>query len=561
MVKALTGAEPDRLAEERRRGLSIELGYVWTSLPGVGEVAFVDVPGHEKFLRTMLSGIGPVPAVLFVVAADDPWMPQAAEHLAALDALGVAHGVVAVTRADLADPAPMMARARAEVDRTSLRGAPVLAVSGATGLGIDELRQALEDLVTGLPAPPPDADVRLWADRMFHIRGSGTVLTGTLSAGTITVGDRLATTGGTVRVRGVQALDQDRQSVSGVARVALNLAADDRVELARDSVLFTPDRWHVTDTVDVRLVGDEEPPEKPALHIGALAVPVRVRSFDATHARLTLERPLPLRIGDRALLRDPGSRQVWGLTVLDPSPPRLRRRGAGTRRGLELAKASGEATLAEELDRRGIASTDLLRRLGVPVPPDAGPWLIGERAAALVQERMASVVRTYDEQHPLAPGMPVPAVARALGLPSPDLVPALVSSPLRLEGGKVLSAPARVGLPDDIERALAAVEVDLAEAPFVAPTADRMRELGLHRKAIAVASRADRLLDLGEGIVLLPGADALAVGWLGELSQPFTTSQARVRLGTSRRVVLPLLAHLDRRGLTVRHEDDRRSVR
>ena len=151
LVEALTGANPDRLAEERRRGLTIELGYCWTSWPEVGEVAFVDVPGHERFLTTMLSGVGPVPAALFVVAADDPWMPQAAEHLAALDALGVRHAVVAVTRADLADPGPAAARAAAEVARTSLAGAPVIAVSAHTGTGLDDLRAALGPDHQGLP--------------------------------------------------------------------------------------------------------------------------------------------------------------------------------------------------------------------------------------------------------------------------------------------------------------------------------------------------------------------------------------------------------------------------
>src|SRR3954468_7750968 len=140
LVRALTGQDPDRLEEERRRGLSVQLGYRWTDLPGAGEVAFVDVPGHERFVPTMLSGIGPVPAVLFVVAADDPWMPQAAEHLAALDALGVTHGVVAGTRSDLADPGPASRRAAEEIMRTSLAGSPVVAVSGRTGAGLPQLR-------------------------------------------------------------------------------------------------------------------------------------------------------------------------------------------------------------------------------------------------------------------------------------------------------------------------------------------------------------------------------------------------------------------------------------
>ena len=143
LVEALTGQQPDRLADERRRGLSIELGYCWTRLAGVGDVAFVDVPGHERFVTTMLAGVGPVPAAMLVVAADDPWMPQAAEHLAALDALDVRHGVLVVTRADLADPAPALARARAELASTSLRDAPAVVVSGRTGQGLPELRAAL----------------------------------------------------------------------------------------------------------------------------------------------------------------------------------------------------------------------------------------------------------------------------------------------------------------------------------------------------------------------------------------------------------------------------------
>ncbi|WP_416955009.1 L-seryl-tRNA(Sec) selenium transferase [Nocardioides sp. T5] len=210
LVRALTGTDPDRLAEERRRGLTIEPGYAWTSWPDggdVGDVAFVDVPGHERFLTTMLAGIGPVPAALLVVAADDPWMPQAAEHLAALDALGVGHGVVAVTRSDLADPAPAMARAAAEVSRTSLAGAPVVAVSARTGAGLDDLRAALTTMLAALPAPAADVDVRLWVDRRFTVRGAGTVVTATLPAGTVRVGDTLADGERLVRVRGLQALD------------------------------------------------------------------------------------------------------------------------------------------------------------------------------------------------------------------------------------------------------------------------------------------------------------------------------------------------------------------
>ncbi|HET9859006.1 MAG TPA: SelB C-terminal domain-containing protein [Nocardioidaceae bacterium] len=600
LVRALTGTDPDRLEEERRRGLSIQLGYCWTGLPEVGQVAFVDVPGHERFVATMLSGIGSVPAVLFVVAADDPWMPQATEHLAALDALGVSRGVLAVTRSDLADPAPALARARAELARTSLRDAPAVAVSGHTGTGLEELRGHLVELVRSLPAPDPAADVRLWLDRSFHVNGAGTVVTGTLPAGRISVGDTLevgAPGTGAVRVRGVQALGEPVESAVGVARVALNLTGPGVESLDRDGVLVAPDAWRFTDVVDVRLAAGAGPsgpgrrtagnsarlngensapqrgkgrvstgvPGEGLLHIGATAVGVRCRPLDRGHARLTLERPLPLRIGDRALLRDPGNRAVWGLTVLDPAPAPLRRRGAATALARDLAGLDGTPTLDRELARRGQVQLSTLSRLGVDVRDAdragvvAGDWLLSPAHAEELRGRLTELVTVHDREHPMEHGIPVAAVAQSLGLPTRDLVAPLVSGQLRVVDGRVTGGRAAV-LPDGLERALAALEDDLAGAPFAAPTADRLRELHLDTRAVAAAARAGRLLRVADGIVLLPGADELAVTWLEELPQPFTTSQARVRLGTSRRVVLPLLDHLDRSGRTRRLPDDRRTL-
>ena len=373
LVQALTGTDPDRLEEEHRRGLTIQLGYCWTELAGVGDVAFVDVPGHERFVATMLSGIGPVPAVMFVVAADDPWMPQAAEHLAALDALGVTHGVVAVTRSDLTDPGPAARRAAEELARTSLAGSAVVPVSGRTGQGLDELRSALATMVAAVPAPDPAADVRLWVDRRFTVRGAGTVVTGTLPAGTVRRGDVLEYDGRPVRVRGVESLERPVESAHGVARVALNLVGDDLADLDRGDPLLTPGAWHHTDVVDVRLRSRDgsAPPERPLLHIGATSVGTHCRPLGDDLVRLTLDRRLPLRIGDRALLRDPGDRRIWGLRVLDPAPPRLDRRGAAARRAATLAGHSGGPDLVGEVSRRELVEADLLRRLGVPLEPAA----------------------------------------------------------------------------------------------------------------------------------------------------------------------------------------------
>jgi selenocysteine-specific elongation factor len=572
LVRALTGRDPDRLDEEHRRGLSIELGYVWTELPPVGEVAFVDVPGHERFISTMLSGIGPVPAVLLVVAADDPWMPQAAEHLAALDALGVAHGVVAVSRADLADPSPAVARAEAEVATTSLRGAPVVPVSGRTGEGLDELREHLVALVEQLPVPDPEADVRLWVDRRFTVKGAGTVVTGTLPAGTVRVGDTLAAGPATLRVRGVQSLERSHPSVTGTARVALNVVGDDLDGLERGSVLTTPGAWHDTDLVDVRLTrggagAAATPPERPLLHVGATSVAAHCRPLADDLVRLRLEHPLPLRLGDRALLRDPGSRRIWGARVLDPDPPPLRRRGAADQRARSLAGVDGPDP-AGEVARRGLVEARRLTRFGVPLDDHAlevagvvraDGWLLSRKRADDAAAEVSRLVTEHERSSPLDPELPLAVLGERLGLPSPNLVRAVVRPPLRVEAGRVTSRRAVV-LPDGVRRAVEAVRADLEAQPFAAPDANRLREVGLDDRGAAAAAKAGLLLRPAPGIVLLPGSDRLAADRLADLPQPFTTSEARVRLGTSRRVVLPLLAHLDRVGLTRRLPDDRRTV-
>lgn len=568
LVRALTGTDPDRLEEERRRGLSIQLGYAWTDLPPVGDVAFVDVPGHERFVSTMLAGVGPVPAVLLVVAADDPWMPQAAEHLAALDALGVEHAVVAVTRSDLADPGPAAARGSAEVGRTSLRGAPVVAVSSRTGVGLAELRSRLVTMLRALPPPDPAADVRLWVDRRFTISGAGTVVTGTLPAGTVSRGDSLSIGAGParVRVRGVQSLGTTVESVSGVARVALNVVGADLDLLEATGTLTTPDSHRSTTVVDVRVTGDVAAlPTSPILHVGALSTIVRCRPLAGPMVRLTTEQPLPLRVGDRALLRDPGSRRVWGVRVLDPLPPELRRRGAARERAAALASLSGEPALVPEVESRQVVDRGTLRRLGVPLHPvpsdllSVGAWFVSAARAQEAVTEIHRVVGEHDRAHPLDPGVPVGVLAEHLDLPTSELVEALVRPPLRVSGGRVLAVDTAT-LPSDLEDALRALAGDLAENPFAAPTADRLRELGLDARRVAAAVRVRRLLRVADGIVLLPGADRLAAESLTALPQPFTASEARSRLGTSRRVVLPLLEHLDRLGLTRRLPDDRRLV-
>ncbi|MFC5815867.1 selenocysteine-specific translation elongation factor [Nonomuraea harbinensis] len=723
LLRALTGMEPDRWEEERRRGLTLDLGFVWTD-----GLAFVDVPGHERFIGNMLSGVGPAPAVLFVVAADDGWAVQSEEHLRIVDALGITTGVLAVTRADLADPGPVLAACRERLRGTGLDGIPAIAVSAVRGDGLAELRAALSALPE--PEPSPDADVRLWIDRVFTVEGRGTVVTGTLGAGTIRTGDRLMAGREPVRVRGLHSLGTARDEVRGPARVAVNLrgAATPR----RGDALLTPDRWLEVTQADVRLSPATDVPHHAIWHIGTSATPARIRpltapsprtvrnhppgasahdlqnsprvsvgdvqdhpyggavrdlrdrpsggvardlqghppgvsardlqdhppggsardlqghppgvaardlqdhsrgvvardlrdhppgaaardvqdsaeasgrdprdrspgdlglgagnrlladgaggrSFggDAVHVtldraygresvldrayggdtvRVTLERPLPLRIGDRALLRDPGSRRVWGVTVLDVRPPALRRRGAARRRAEELAALDGFPDGEAELRRRGIARLDELAAMGAPVTaePVAGAWVADPEHWESLRARLVEVVTAHAEASPHDPGMSAEEVRQALGLPDRSLVDALAErTPLGRSRGRLTAAPPE--LAPGVER----LRRDWAAAPFAAPDAARLAELGLDGRDLAAAEAAGHLVRLAPGVVLPTGAPERALTVLSGLAQPFTAADARKALGTSRRVVIPLLEHLDRTGATRRAEDGSRRI-
>jgi selenocysteine-specific elongation factor len=568
LVRALTGMEPDRWAEERRRGLTIDLGFAWAELrPGL-TVAFVDVPGHERFVPNMLAGVGPVPAALFVVAADEGWMPQSAEHLAALDALDVRHGLCVITRSDLADPEPATRAALAEIAHTSLGEVEAVAVSAPAGTGMTELRAALERVLARVPPPDLDAPVRLWIDRSFTIRGSGTVVTGTLAAGRLGVGDELevASLGRTARIRSLQCLGRTVSEVDAVARVAVNLRGVDRHELHRGDALLAPQRFYSSDTIDVRVHGDPVAalPKSVMLHVGSAAIAARVRPLGVDTARLTLAHPLPLRIGDRGLLRNPGEHHVsGGTTVLDVAPPALVRRGAAAARAKILDKLDGLPDERSELRRRGIVRLHDLRRMGVTTTatPVGDGWLVDEQLWTRLREKLLGLVPAWRRERPLEPGPPVDVVRRALRLPDRSLVHALVASPLAIRDGRVIRADQQAALPAPVAAAVEKIRAELAANPFAAPAAERLAALGLGPRELAAAVRAGTLVRIAEGVVLLPDSLRQAAAVLGALPQPFTVSEARKTLDTTRRVAVPLLELLDRQGITQRLPDDRRKVR
>lgn len=588
LIRALTGMEPDRWAEERRRGMTIDLGFAWTSL-GDDTVAFVDVPGHERFVAQMLAGVGPVPATMFVVAADSGWMPQSGEHLDALHALGVRHGLLVVTRSDLADPELARDEALEHLAESTLGRIPAVCVSGTTGAGLDDLRAGLAALVGSLPDPVHATDVRLWVDRAFTVRGAGTVVTGTLGAGTVAVGDVLDLHGRPVTVRGVQSLGAPVETAGAVARVALNLRGVDLDDVGRGDTLTTPGRWLTSDVVDVRLHpprGADAAVDLPAqvmLHAGSAAVAARVRPLsreDAPDAvsgdddpgtrtvRLTLREPLALRPGDRALVRDPGAHRVLGgVDVLDVRPPALRRRGAARARATQLAGAGAVPDASEEIARRRMVRRDELTALGLTVPegtPEAAGWLVDADVVAELATRLVDAITAHAAAEPLDPGLPTRAAARALDLPDPRLLDLVVADPraaaIVRDGGQVRRRDAQ-GLPAPVLRALDTVDADLAHAPFAAPEAYRLAELGLGTRELGAAAKAGRLLRVGDGIYLRPDAPDEAVARLAELPSPFTLSEARQTLGTTRRVAVPLLEYLARQGRTRRDDEGRHAVR
>lgn len=597
LVRALTGMEPDRWEEERKRGLTIDLGFAWTTLPSERELAFVDVPGHERFLANMLAGVGPAPIVCFVIAADKGWQAQSSDHRDAITALGIDRGLVVITRADLAPDtvAQTEAQVRVELQGTPLAEAPVVTVSATTGEGMDELVAALDAVTAAAPAPDASARVRLWIDRAFSITGAGTVVTGTLTAGTLRAGERVGIVGESVDVvtgiRGMQSRESSAAEVTPTARVAVNLREVSADDIHRGDALITPDAWPLVETIDVRRTmgeGLDDGVHELMLHIGTAAVPVRLRPFDAEYARLTLERPLPLQIGDRMVLRNPGSRNVFaGVVVLDLDPPELRRRGDGARRAQSLAVRPVTGDVLAEVARRGAVERAVLDRFGVAVPGELpggvstlGGWLVHESALAAWVSAAKDVVAKQLAAQPMAAGVPIKAVVEALrrvepplpvGGPQPTESPrngtgigALVAEVIRRADLETADGAVRPpGHTADLgpaEAGVAEVERRLAANPFDAPEADDLRALRLGARELAVAEKAGRVLRLGDGVVVSPRTPAQAMRRLAGLDQPFTTSQARQALGTTRRVVIPLLEHLDSRGWTRRLDGTYREV-
>jgi selenocysteine-specific elongation factor len=547
LVEALTGTDPDRFAEEKARGLTIDLGFADTTLPSGAVLSLVDVPGHVRFIKNMLAGVGAVDACLFVVAATEGWKPQSEEHLRILELLGVDHGIVALTKIGPADD-DLVELAHLELEErlagTFLEGAPVIETDAPTGIGIGELRAALDDLLAATPTAIDHGRPRLWIDRAFSARGSGTVVTGTLTGGLLRTDDELEVhpSGETVRVRGLQNHHTDRDELPPGSRCAVNLVGVSHDGVARGDVLVRSGQWHHTMVVDASLtVLDrlDHPVSRRGAHVlylGSGEHPVRMRILgpDALEpgtrgaVRLYLPVPLPLLPGDRFILRESGRAEtVGGGEILDVDPVE------------RASRARPDRSVDRVVNQRGWVDADELERLtGERRDPDVGRWvvdptqlhttLVDLRAALSEAGPLGLDLSTLDEHSRAAVELLDGVVVEAGRLAPIDAVDPLADHPF-----------------------VAA----LAASPFAPPAPD-----GVDRAELRELVRREMVVEV-EGIFFaasaLQAAAELAARLLAESPEGFTVSAFREAAGNTRRHAMPLLARLDGTGVTRRRDDVR----
>lgn len=592
LIVRLTGTDPDRWAEEKRRGLTIDLGYAWCTLPNGREIGFVDVPGHERFIGNMLAGVGPVRLVLFVVAADEGWKPQSEEHLQILDVLGLQGGVVALTKRDLVDE-ETLAFAEEEVRErlagTALAGAAIVPVSSATGEGVNELIAALDVMVAS--AAVPDATrPRLFADRVFSIKGAGTVVTGTLTGDGLAVGDEveLYPIGERARIRSLQTHKRSEDEAFPVSRVAANLVGIERAALERGIVVGRPRDWRPTRMLEgtLRSVRALAHPITSRgafkFYAGAAEAEAKLRLYGPnklepgaeSFVRLTLSRPLVLDVGDRFVLRESGRHEtVGGGEVLDVAPParagaepagRLAARAAAARDDLPglLVEERGAVTTSDSLLLTGSHAIG-----GVEI----GDWLVSQEVFGHVERGVTDALARYHLDHPLEAGADlafarstaIDSLRRAGAPGSGSLADALLES-LTARGVTARDA-STIRLADhhvqlgersaDVERLLDAIGGATEATP---PSIPDLVGAGIGRDVISVAAKAGTVVQISPELVVTTSLAERAEAVVRDAGDAgITVSAFREAMGTTRKYAVPMLEWMDRRGITRREADVR----
>lgn len=578
LLRALTGQEPDRLKEEQRRGLTIELGYVWGTF-GDRTVAFVDVPGHERFIATMLAGTGASPTALFVVAADDGWSKQSAEHRDVLALLNVPGVATVITKADTVDAARLesvIAEVKAQLADTSLSAAPVVVTDAISGRGIHDLSKIIQARLAVLPEPTNRHRPRLFVDRAFAVAGAGAVVTGTLIDGPFRIDDevRVLPDGATSRIRGMQALGSKVEMQGPGSRVALNLAGVSHQSLRRGDTIVGQDLWPSTGEFECLLtvLAGQTVGTKGAweVYVGSAASPATVQLMveadtDLLGARIRVSRPLTIRSGDRFVLRESGRRRiVAGGVVTDPLPARFPRGHAGrvARRNVTRTLASCDdatrLTLLTELSGGAANTAQLCARAGWDRTGAFADELVSSNGVTMTATYVASA---FGLLAGLGAGVhsreDAEAALRQHGFAS-DACRAVLT--LAVERKQVVRVPGGFVLPehlDDAERVrlrrVALLLAELNARPFAPPPLDDVAEqVGLNHRDVAALTTAGLIVKAGD---LTFSAEAIAAAKvalvaLGQRQATFTASDARQVWGTTRKYAIPLLEYFDRTGVT-----------
>ena len=592
LVAALTGTDPDRLQEEKARGITIELGFAHTIEDGVA-LSFVDVPGHERFVRNMLAGVGGMDLVMLHVAADESIMPQTREHFDICRLLRVPSGLVVLTKSDLADPA-MLDVVRLEtqdlVADSFLEGAPVLAVSARTGAGLPDLRRTLAALARSADARPCDGPPRMPIDRVFSMKGFGTVVTGTLIVGRLSVDAELVLepSGRTVKVRGLQVHGEGRSDALAGQRVAVNLTGIEVADIDRGETLTAVDTVTVTRRVDVRveLLGSAKPLRHGARELLArivLAGPPEAEPGASAFARLHLEAPAALIRGDRFILRAYSPlATIGGGTVLDPLPPRRgARTPAGFARFVQLSEggidaAAAIAVMIEEAGLRGLPLKQLIGRAGRRWSDrdrvvaelgsravQVGNVLVAVSHLAAAEEAMLAAVAEHHARHALETGIPREELRERLFGDAPV---AVFEQALRhgierghiVAGDRIALAGRGIALSDEEARnALVHILSDAGLAPpdlsaletQIGDTPDAINRLASLLVRQKVLVRVGGLL-FHEAPLTLLKSDIRSLKQTGSTTVDIATFKNRYDV--TRKYAIPLLEWLDRERVTRR---------
>jgi selenocysteine-specific elongation factor len=600
LVRALTGIETDRLEEEKRRGISIDLGFAHLELPGGLRVGFVDVPGHERFVKNMLAGAGGIDLALLVIAADESIKPQTREHFDICRLLGLRAGIVVLTKSDLVEGDLMdLVRLEAEefVAGSFLEGAPIVAVSATTGAGLEELRQKLVLQAERVRGRDAAGYFRLPIDRSFTMRGFGTVVTGTLISGAVHPEQEVEVqpSGGRLRVRGVQVHGAAAAEARAGQRTALNLAGIDASELHRGMVLTEPARFQATRIIDCEvemLPGAKPLKHRAPVHFHAWTAEAEaevrllqsdvIRPGERGFGRLFLRDPVLLLPGDRFILRmfSPVV-TIGGGRVLDIAPPQRQRRAQAAERLVKLASASEveRVRLFVRESGRGLSVADLISRTGLPEPAvlagagegvflirEPQSWLVAEAwldsRALAIEKRLAD----FHRANPLLPGAHREEIrGRELAGAPPFLLDAVLARTRKVTGGgEILQlASHKVRFHEEEEGALTKIEQAFERAGLAVPaTSEVLSACGVEpargRTLLQILLRRQTLIRVSDELVFHTSAiTALKQMMSVRRGERFNVTEFKDWTAVSRKYAIPLLEYLDREKVTRREGDSR----